>query len=397
MNKQSVRDVDVSGKRVLVRVDFNVPVDVQGAILDDTRIRASVPTIAYLREHGARIVLVSHMGRPKGGPDPALSLRVAAVRLAQLLSADVTMAPDAVGPSVEQMVLDLQPGQVLMLENVRFHPEEEYNDQAYARQLARLGDLFVNDAFGSAHRAHASTTGVAAYLPAVSGFLLEKEIDYLSRVLESPERPFAAVVGGAKISTKTAVLSALVRHVNILVLGGAMACTFLKAQGHAVGDSLVEDDQLDAVRALVAQARERDVNLLLQHDAVVASAFSPDAPHQVVQVDAIPAGWRVMDIGPETCERIRNTLLACRTILWNGPVGVAEFPAFAHGTEVVARAMASSDAVTVIGGGETVAAVEAAGVAGMMSHISTGGGATLEFLEGRTLPGVAALLDRPAV
>lgn len=394
MNKQTIRDVALAGKRVLVRVDFNVPLDEQRRVVDDTRLRASLPTIRALQQAGARTVLVSHLGRPTPGPDPSLSLAPVAAALGALLDAAVPLAPDCVGPEVEHMAAGLQPGQVLLLENVRFHPEEERNDPAFAAQLARLGDLYVDDAFGTAHRAHASTDGVARLLPAVAGLLLEREIDYLSRLLESPERPFGAVIGGAKVSTKTAVLTQLVKRVELLVIGGAMLCTFLKSMGHDIGDSLVEEDQLETARAIAETARARDVNLLLPTDVVIADRFAADAQAQVVAADAIPSGWRVMDIGPDTTERIKNAILACRTVLWNGPMGVFEFPAFAHGTHAVAMALAATEATTVVGGGETVAAIEGAGVADRITHVSTGGGATLEFLEGRTLPGVAVLLDR---
>jgi phosphoglycerate kinase len=393
--KRTLRDVDVQGKRALVRVDLNVPIDGDGHILDDTRIRAILPTIAYLRDQRAAVVLMSHLGRPKGGPDPSLSLREVAFQLTALLGVQVPLAPDCVGPEAERLAFSRRPGDVLLLENLRFHPEEEANDAAFSAALARLGDMFVNDAFGTAHRTHESTVGVTAYLPAVAGLLMEKELEELGRVLEAPGRPFAAIVGGAKISTKAGVLKQLLGRVDILVIGGAMANTFFKADGLAVGDSLVEDDSLDTARTVQREAEAHGVELILPEDVLVADSFSAQANTMHVAASAIPPGWRAMDVGPKTVERIQVALRKCRTILWNGPVGVFEFPAFGLSTIAVARAMAAvPEATTIIGGGETVAAVHEAGVADKMSHISTGGGATLEFLEGRTLPGVAALLDR---
>lgn len=395
MRKKTVRDIDVAGKRVLVRVDFNVPLDkATRAVLDDTRIRAALPTIRYLRERNARVILCSHLGRPDGQVKEELRLAPVAQRLSELLGAPVKTVSDCVGSEVETAVASLAPGDVLLLENLRFHPEEEANDPEFARKLAALADVFVNDAFGAAHRAHASTAGVAAYLPAVAGFLMEKEIDYLDRVVTHPERPVAAIIGGAKISSKIGVLRHLLSKVDAILIGGGMASTFLKAQGLEVGDSLVEDDQLDTARRIVAEAEERGVRLLLPADVVVADAFDAGANHRVVPVHAVEPGWRIMDIGPETVRRYAEALCGMRTIVWNGPMGVAEWEAFAAGSLGIARAVAESGATTIIGGGETVALVEQSGLAGRFSHVSTGGGASLEFLEGRELPGVAALLDR---
>lgn len=395
MNKQTVRDIDVRGKRVLERVDFNVPLDkATGAISDDARIRAALPTIRYLLEQKARLVLCSHLGRPDGKVIEKLRLKPCAARLSELLGQPVAMAPDCVGPLAEAAVAALAPGRVLLLENVRFHAEEEANDPAFARALASLADIYVNDAFGTAHRAHASTEGVAHYLPAVAGFLMEKEIDYLSRALEAPERPFVATIGGSKVSDKIGVLENLLGKVDSLLIGGGMANTFLLAQGFGIGQSLVEADKLDLARDILAKATAAKVKLLLPVDAVVADRFAADAAWRVVPVSEVPADWRILDIGPQTIARFRAELATARTVVWNGPLGVFEFPAFSAGTVSIAKALAQIHATTIIGGGDSASAVEQAGVADRMSHISTGGGASLEFLEGKTLPGVAALLDK---
>lgn len=395
MRKKTVRDIDVAGKRVLVRVDFNVPLDkVTRSVLDDTRIQAALPTISYLREREARVILCSHLGRPDGQVKEELRLAPVAARLSELLGAPVRTVGDCVGPEVEAAVASLGPSDVLLLENLRFHPEEEANDPEFARRLAALADVYVNDAFGTAHRAHASTAGVAAFLPAVAGFLMEKEIDFLDRVVTDPERPLAAIIGGAKISSKIGVLQHLLSKVDRILIGGGMASTFLKAQGRTVGDSLVEDDWLDTANRIMEQASERGVKLLLPVDVVVADAFDERATHKVVSVDGIEPGWRIMDIGPETARRYADALRGMRTIVWNGPMGVAEWEAFAGGSKAIAEAMAESGATTIVGGGETVALIEQMGLAGRFSHVSTGGGASLEFLEGKELPGVAALLDR---
>ncbi|MGQ9554929.1 MAG: phosphoglycerate kinase [Anaerolineae bacterium] len=390
MNKKSVRDIDVSGKRVLVRVDFNVPLE-DGRITDDTRIRATVPTIQYLLDKQAKVILASHLGRPKGKVDLQYSLKPAAERLAELLSQPVQLAPDCVGPEVQAMVAAMQPGDVILLENLRFHAEEEKNDPAFAAALASLADVFVNDAFGAAHRAHASTEGVAKHLPAVAGFLMQRELDFLGRALADPTRPFVAILGGAKVSDKIAVINNLMGKVDRLLVGGGMANTFLKAQGLFLGDSLVEDDVLDVARSLLQQAGSK---LMLPVDVVVADAFDASARSRVVAASAVPLGWRVLDIGPRTVEQYAGQLRPAKTVVWNGPMGVFEFPKFAQGTIAIAKALAELDAVTIIGGGDSAAAVEAAGVADKMTHISTGGGASLEFLEGKVLPGVAALLDK---
>jgi phosphoglycerate kinase len=395
MNKKTIRDIDLAGKRALVRVDFNVPMDkATRAILDDTRIRAALPTIAYLREHGASIILVSHLGRPDGEVVPALRLAPVAERLGELLGITVPAADDVAGPSAQALVAAIKPGDVIMLENVRFEPGEEANDPEFARQLAALGDVFVNDAFGTAHRAHASTAGIAQFLPAVAGFLMEKEITELGRVISDPERPVAAIIGGAKISSKIGVLRHLLSKVDVLLIGGGMASTFLKAKGIDVGSSLVEDEQLDAARAIIAEAAERSVDLGLPVDAVAADRFAENAPGSIVGIDAVPAGSMILDVGPKTVQAYETKLEGVKTVVWNGPLGVAEWESFAQGSKDLARYLAKSPASVIIGGGETVALVSELGLAPAYTHVSTGGGASLEFLEGRTLPGVAALQDR---
>jgi len=391
--KKTVADIDVQGKRILLRVDFNVPLDPDdGHVLDDSRIRAVLPTIEYLRERGARLILCSHLGRPKG-VDDSLRLAPVARRLGELLGSPVKTTDDCVGPQVKEAAQALGPGEVLLLENLRFHPEEEANDPDFARALASLADVYVNDAFGSAHRAHASTAGVAAYLPAVAGFLMEKELTFLGKALASPDRPFAAVIGGAKISTKMGVLENLLAKVDRLLIGGGMACTFLKAEGLEVGQSLVEEAYLETARQIRERASQRGVMLLLSSDVIVGDRFEADARHQQVSVKAIPAGWKIMDIGEKTAEAFVQALRDCKTVLWNGPMGVIEFEAFSQGSYRLAEAIAGLDATTIVGGGETVAVVERLGLESKFSHVSTGGGAALEFLEGRELPGVAALAD----
>ncbi len=398
MNKKTIRDVDWAGKRALVRVDFNVPLDDQGLITDDTRIRAALPTIRYLLEHGASVVLMSHLGRPKGKPDPKYSLRPVVERLFELLpeATEVKKTEAITGPAAEAAVAMLKPGQVLVLENTRFDPREEKNDPQMAAELAKLGDVYVNDAFGTAHRANASTEGVAHYLPAVAGFLMEKELAYIGGALSNPQRPFVTVIGGAKISDKIGVIENLLGKVDALLIGGGMANTFLLAKGLNLGDSLVEPDSVAVAQQLMTKAEERGARLLLPVDVVIADAFSAEAQRQVVDADGIPAGWRVLDIGPKTIELYSAEIRAARTVIWNGPMGVFELEPFAAGTRAIAQAMAEASAngaITIVGGGDSVAAVEQAGLAEKMSHVSTGGGASLELLEGRVLPGVAALQD----
>ncbi len=398
MPKATVRDADVAGKRVLVRVDFNVPLDKQtGAITGDTRVRAALPTIRYLLDRGAAVILMSHLGRPDGQVVPGLSLAPVAARLGELLGQPVPLAPDCVGDAVRRMVAALQPGQVLMLENLRFHPEEEKNDPAFAQQLAALGDVYVNDAFGTAHRAHASTEGVAHDLPAYAGLLMERELEFLGGALENPRRPLVAIVGGAKVSDKIAVLDRLIGLADAILIGGGMANTFLKAEGLPVGDSLAEDARLDEARRLSSLALERGVRFLLPVDVVIADRFAADAQSRVVAANAVPGGWRILDIGPATVAAFGAVLDTARTVVFNGTLGVAEWPAFAHGTDdIIARLVqiTKAGATTIIGGGDSAAAVEAAGAAALVTHVSTGGGASLEFLEGKALPGVVALRDK---
>ncbi len=394
MNKMTVRDVDLRGKRVLMRVDFNVPID-KGVITDDKRIRAALPTIQYVLDHDASLVLMSHLGRPKGvGFEPEFSLKPAAETLAKLLGKKVQMAPDCVGPEVEAMATALEPGDVLMLENTRFRKGEEKNDLELAQQMAFLGEVYVNDAFGAAHRAHSSTEGVARFLPAVSGLLMERELEYLGRATDNPAHPYIAILGGAKISDKIAVIENLLTRCDKLIIGGGMANTFLAAKGYNLQDSLVEAGSVDTAKAILEKAGDR---LLLPVDAVVADKFDAEAATQLVHVDNVPPGWRVLDIGPKSIVNFADVLASAKLVVWNGPMGVFEFPKFAEGTFAVARMLATSSATTVIGGGDSASAVKKAGVAKQMTHISTGGGASLEFLEGRVLPGVAALNDsKPA-
>ena len=390
MNKKTVRDLDLKGKRVLMRVDFNVPMK-DGAVSDDKRIRASLPTIEYVLQQGASLVLMSHLGRPKGGPAPEFSLKPAAEALSKLISLPVHMAPDCVGPEVEALARALIPGEVLMLENVRFHTQEEKNDPGFAAQLAALGEVYVNDAFGSAHRAHASTEGVARHLPAVSGLLMEQELEHLGKATQDPPHPYVAILGGAKISDKIAVIDNLLTKCDRLVIGGGMANTFLAAKGYDLADSLVEADAVATAKTILQKAGDR---ILLPVDAVIGDKFEESAQSQVVTIDKVPKGWRVMDIGPQTLQAFKQALAGARLVVWNGPMGVFEFPKFAEGTFALARVLAESGAITVIGGGDSASAVKKAGVAKQMTHVSTGGGASLEFLEGKELPGVAALLDR---
>jgi phosphoglycerate kinase len=397
LHKQTVRDVDVRGKRVFLRSDLNVPID-DGRITDDTRIRASLPTLIHLLEQGATVILASHLGRPHGKVNDAYRLKPVADRLSQLLRRPVKMTGDALGPGVQDAVGKLRPGDLLLLENLRFHAGEEANDPAFAEALAAFADLYVNDAFGSAHRAHASTEGITHFLPAVAGLLLEREVNALSRLLDRPPRPFHTVIGGAKISEKLNVLRVLVGRCQAILVGGGMANTFLAAKGLEMGKSLVETEQLESASAIMAEARRRRMRFMLPTDVLVAAQVHHRAPREVVSVNAVPKDWMVVDIGPQTVDKYREALGKARTIFWNGPMGIFEVAPFAEGTNAIARAIAertADGAITVVGGGDSVAAVQQLGLIDQMSHVSTGGGASLEFVEGRTLPGVAALLDRP--
>ncbi len=394
MQKLGLKDVAVAGKRVLLRVDFNVPQTADGGVADDTRIAASLPTIRYLLGQGARLIMISHLGRPKGRVVAKFSLQPVAKRLSAMLDMEVAFAADCVGPAARQAVDQLRDGQAVLLENLRFHPEEEANDAAYAAELASLADIYVNDAFGTAHRAHASTAGVAAHLrPAVAGFLLAKEIEYLGAALTNPQRPFVAVLGGAKVSDKIGVVQSLLQRVDALLVGGGMANTFLAAQGREMGRSLVETDRLQLARELLQQAAERQVEIVLPSDVVVAASLG-DPRGSVVPVDQIPAEMMALDIGPATIQRFSAVLDQAGLVVWNGPMGVFEQSAFAVGTKALAQALAKSSAESIVGGGDSAAALQQAGLTNAITHISTGGGASLEFLEGKELPGVAALTNR---
>ncbi|HAD03572.1 MAG: phosphoglycerate kinase [Desulfuromonadales bacterium GWD2_61_12] len=394
-NKLTIADIDCTGKKVFCRVDFNVPLDDQGAITDDTRIVAALPTLRHIIEGGGRLILASHLGRPKAKPEVKYSLAPVAPYLSQLLGKTVTMATDCIGPDVEKLVKAMANGDVVLLENVRFHPGEEQNDPAFARQLAALAEIYVNDAFGTAHRAHASTEGVAHWLkPAVAGFLMGKEIEYLGAALEQPKRPFVAILGGAKVSDKIPVIENLLGKVDTLIIGGGMAYTFLKAQGIDCGKSLLEVDRIELSRELLAKAKARNVALLLPEDHVVAAEFKADASTRICGNDDFPSGWMALDIGPKTATRYAEVAKQAGTVVWNGPMGVFEFDAFAQGTFAVAQALADSSCLSIIGGGDSVAAVNKAGLDDKMTHISTGGGASLEFLEGKELPGITALNDK---
>ena len=395
MDKKSVRDVDVSGRRVFLRADLNVPLD-DGRITDDTRIRASLPTIVYLLERGAAVILASHLGRPKGKVNDALRLKPVADRLSQLLGRPVRMTGDALGPGVQVAVDKLRPGDLLMLENLRFHAAEEENSRDFAEALAKFADIYVDDAFGSAHRAHASTEGITHFLPSVAGLLLEREVDALSRILEKPAKPFHTIIGGAKVSGKIEVLEALLSRCQAILVGGGMANTFLVAKGHALGKSLVETEQLENAERIMVEARRKRVRFMLPTDAVVAAQIHPRSQREVVPIGEVPKDWSVVDIGPDTVAAYTDHLAKAKTIFWNGPMGVFEIPAFADGTNAIARYVAgqtSKGVVTIVGGGDSVAAVEGLGLSAKMTHVSTGGGASLEFVEGKTLPGVEALLD----
>ncbi len=397
MDKLTIRDVDVVGKRVFVRVDFNVPLE-DGKVTDDSRIRASIPTIHYLLTHGARVILASHLGRPDGKVQDGLRLRPVAERLSQLLGRNVPVTGDALGIGTVDAVRRLRNGELLLLENLRFHAEEEKNDPGFARQLAEYAEIYVNDAFGTAHRAHASTVGIAQLLPAYAGFLMEREIAMLSKLLEDPARPFVAIVGGAKVSGKLKVLDNLLAKVDLLILGGGMANTFLLAQGKSVGKSLAEHDMVEEARRVLGLAEKRKVRVILPVDVVVAKEVTRGTEYKTIPAEKIPASWHIVDVGRATLELMEEALAEVQTVFWNGPLGVFEIPSFAHGTRAIARFLATradAGATVVVGGGDSVAAIQQQGLAERFTHISTGGGASLEFLEGRELPGVAVLLDRP--
>ncbi len=394
MNKLTIEDIDVRGKRVLVRVDFNVPMDEKGNVTDDTRIRAALPTINYLKSQGAKVILISHFGRPKGQVKEEFRMDPVAQELADLLGEEIGKADDCIGPAAENEIRMMEEGEVLLLENVRFYPEEEKNNADFARKLASLADVYVNDAFGTAHRAHASTAGVAKFLPAAAGYLMQKEIEFMGKALENPDRPFVAIIGGAKVSDKIGVIENLLTKVDTLIIGGGMANTFLKAQGYDIGKSLLEEDKIALAKSLINLAQEKGVNLLLPKDVVIADKFAADAKHNIVAASEIPSDWMALDIGPEASKEFAEAVKDAKTVVWNGPMGVFEMDAFAKGTENVAKSLAESGAISIVGGGDSVAAVEKMGVADKMSHISTGGGASLEFLEGKELPGIVALGEK---
>ena len=395
MAKKTIQDIDVSGKRVLVRVDFNVPLAEDGTVSDDKRIVAALPTIRYLLEHNAKVILCSHLGRPKGQVNPKYSLAPVGARLSELLpDTKIWFAEDTVGESAKTAIDDMKDGEIVLLENVRFYPEEEKNDPEFAKKLASLADIFVSDAFGTVHRAHASTAGVAAYLPAVAGFLIGKELGVMGEALDNPKRPFVAILGGAKVADKIGVIKNLLGKCDSLIIGGGMAYTFLKAQGYGIGTSLLDAESIDLAKDIMAEAKAKNVNFLLPIDTVVATEFDANAEHKVVPSTEIPDGWMGMDIGPKTAEMFKKTIVEAATVVWNGPMGVFEFPAFAEGTKKVAEACAECAGTTIIGGGDSASAVKKLGFADKMTHISTGGGASLEFLEGKTLPGVAVLNDK---
>ena len=394
MNKKTVKDIDLKGKRVFVRCDFNVPMDENQNITDNTRIVAALPTIKYLLEQNCKIILASHLGRPKGEFKPEFSLKPVAKELSKLLNKEVIMAKDVIGEETIQKALNLKEGEIMLLENVRFHKEETDNDPEFAKKLASMAEVFVNDAFGTAHRAHASTTGIADYLPAVSGFLIEKELKFLGNAVNNPERPFVAILGGAKVSDKIGVIDSLLEKVDTLMIGGGMAYTFFKAQGYEVGNSICELDKLDLAKSAMEKAKQKGVKLLLPVDTKVGKEFKEDTESKIVKWTEIPADWEGFDIGPETIKMFTDELKTAKTVVWNGPLGLFEFDQFAIGTNAIAKALAELDATTIIGGGDSAAAVKKAGLEDKMTHISTGGGASLEFLEGKKLPGIECLQDK---
>ena len=394
MNKKTVRDIDVKGKKVLVRCDFNVPQDENGNITDNRRIVSSLPTIKYLIENGAKVILTSHLGRPKGEVKKEFSLAPVAEELSKQLGLTVKLADDIIGESAKALTADMEEGEVVLLENIRFDAREEKNDSEFAKELANLAEVYVNDAFGTSHRAHASTAGVADYLPAVSGFLIEKELDFMGTALENPERPFVAILGGKKVSDKIGVINALLEKVDTLIIGGAMAYTFFKAQGYEVGNSICELDKLDLALELMEKAKQKGVKLMLPVDTKVGKEFKEDTESQIVKCSEIPEGWEGFDIGPETINIYKEELKNAKTIVWNGPLGLFEFDQFAAGTNEIAKTLAEVEAVTIIGGGDSAAAIEKIGLSDKMTHISTGGGASLEFLEGKKLPGIECLQDK---
>ena len=395
MNKKTLEDIPVSGKKVLVRVDFNVPLDKGHNITDDTRIRAALPTIRYLLDHNAKVILMSHLGRPKGtGFEPDFSMAPVAKRLSELLGQEVHAAGDVIGDSAKSLAGNIKEGEVVLLENLRFHKEEKKNDPGFARELAGFGEVYINDAFGTAHRAHASTEGVTHYLPSAAGYLMKKELDILGAALDDPEHPFVAILGGAKVSDKIGVIRNLINKVDTLIIGGGMAYTFFRAMGYEIGKSLLEEDKVALAKELMQEAKDKNVKLLLPSDTVVAEEYSNDAKSQVVSSNAIPAGWQGLDIGPAARAEFGKEIEKAKLVVWNGPMGVFEMPAFAKGTEAIADAMSRCGGTTIIGGGDSAAAVKKLGYGDKMTHISTGGGASLEFLEGKELPGVAALNDK---
>ena len=394
MNKKTVRDIDLKGKKVLVRCDFNVPYDENRVITDNRRIVAALPTINYLLENNCKVILCSHLGRPKGEVKPEFSMDIVAAELSKLLNREVILAKDVVGPDAREKAANLKEGEVLLLENVRYEAGEEKNDEELSKAFASLAEVYVNDAFGTAHRAHSSTTGVASYLPAVSGFLIEKELNFLGNALDNPERPFVAILGGKKVSDKIGVINSLIEKVDTLIIGGAMTFTFLKSMGFGVGNSICEEDKLDLARELMSKAKEKGVKFVLPIDTKIGKEFAADTESKIVRCDSIPEGWEGYDIGPESIQLFINELKDAKTVVWNGPLGLFEFDQFAIGTNEIAKALANIDAIKIVGGGDSAAAIEKAGLAEKFTHISTGGGASLELLEGKKLPGIEALQDK---